>query len=94
MIRGFNNSSMTGTREIVGITGVIASACHRNGSMMIIISTRNSAASSLVSGTRRVGRRPSGERVSVLLASNRRVSVTLLSVTVRGLNYPSISLLN
>lgn len=94
VIRGFNNDSITGTREMVGITSVMASACTGNGSIMIIMSTRNSAASSLVRGTGRVGPGTSGERGSVLLTTNRRVSVSLLTVTVRGLNCRTISLLN
>ncbi len=95
VIGGFNNSSITGTRGLFGMTGVVVRSCGGNGSIIIIMSTRNSAASSLVTGTLRVGpSNTSGHRVSVLLSTNRRVSVSLLTVTVRELNYPIASLLN
>lgn len=91
-MRGCKNASINAIRQVRTITQQIGTAISTNGDIIIIISTVNGAASNLIGLTARVASRPDHHRVSVLLSAKRRISVTLLSVTLRDLNRSTVSL--
>lgn len=89
---GFNKDSITSLRRVHGMTGHYVTGRHRNDRIIIILSTVKGAASGLVTATGRVARRPSHERLSVLLAANRRISMSLVTVALVSVNIDTISL--